>query len=101
MNRLFTRFLLLDPPSRRIQPGGETEVLVVLAESEGLVPVRSDDGVGVDVHVLGFGLLAHAGQGGSVFLFLEGACHFRGEERVVRMVVLRRVRLRGWFVSRL
>lgn len=35
-----------------------------------------DDGVGFDVHGFGFGLLAHAREGGFVFLFLEGACHF-------------------------
>lgn len=34
-----------------------------------------DDGVGFDVHGFGFGLLADAGEGGFVLLFLEGARH--------------------------
>ena len=40
------------------------------------VPIRSHNGIGFDIDAFGFGLLADAGEGGLVFLFLEGACHY-------------------------
>ncbi len=45
-------------------------------EGWGGVPVCGDDGVAFDVDAFGFGLLAHAVEGGFVLLLLEGACHF-------------------------
>lgn len=40
------------------------------------VPIRSHNGIGFDIDAFGLGLLADAGEGGLVFLFLERACHY-------------------------
>ena len=49
------------------------------------LPVCGYYWVGFYVYAFGFGLLADAGEGGFVFLFLEGACHvdwFEGGGRI-------------------
>lgn len=53
------------------------------------IPIRGHDGIAFDVDTFGFGLLAHAVQGGFVLLFLEWACHLEGGSAVdgIRIVV--------------